>query len=39
MKKPFLSIIIPVFNYEAYIEDCIDSCLEQDLPFDDYEVI
>ncbi len=33
----FLSIIIPVYNLEEYIEDCIESCLNQS--FEDYEII
>lgn len=32
-----LSIIIPFYNSEKYIEACLISCLEQD--FDDYEII
>ncbi len=32
-----LSIIIPVYNLERYIEDCLKSCLIQDI--DDYEII
>lgn len=35
----FLSIIIPVYNCEEYLSDCLDSCLEQDIPFDEYEII
>ena len=34
---PFLSIIIPIYNVEAYLRQCIDSVLEQKL--DDYELI
>lgn len=34
-----LSIIIPVYNVEKYVEKCIRSCENQDLPKDDYEVI
>lgn len=34
-----LSIIIPVFNVEKYVGKCINSCLRQDIPTDDYEVI
>lgn len=34
-----LSIIIPVYNVEAYLEECLDSCLEQDIPHADYEII
>lgn len=32
-----LSIIIPIYNSEKYIEACLKSCLAQD--FDDYEII
>ena len=35
----FLSIIIPVYNCEKYLEDCLLSCLEQDIPKSDYEII
>lgn len=34
-----LSIIIPVYNLENYISRCLDSCLEQDLSKDEYEII
>lgn len=34
---PLLSIIIPVYNVEDYLEECLDSILSQD--FYDYEVI
>lgn len=34
-----LSIIIPVYNTEAYLRRCLDSCLHQDLPTDQYEII
>ena len=34
-----LSIIIPVYNVEPYIAKCLDSCLQQDLPADEYEII
>lgn len=33
----FLSIIIPVYNSEQYISECLDSCLDQDI--NDYEII
>ena len=33
------SIIIPVHNGEKYLRDCLDSCLEQDFPRSDYEII
>ena len=34
-----LSIIIPVYNVEKYIEKCIQSCLDQDILPNDYEII
>lgn len=34
-----LSIIIPVYNVEQYIARCIDSCLSQDIPHEEYEII
>lgn len=34
-----LSIIIPVYNVEQYVGKCIESCLNQDLPKDEYEII
>ncbi|HLA56861.1 MAG TPA: glycosyltransferase [Flavobacterium sp.] len=37
MKK--ISIIVPVYKVEAYIEKCLKSLLEQDLPKDEYEII
>ena len=35
----FLSFIIPVYNAESYICDCLNSLLEQDIPAEDYEII
>ncbi len=34
-----LSIIIPVYNVEEYIEKCILSLQDQDIPHSDYEII
>ncbi len=34
-----LSIIIPAYNADRYIESCLSSCYAQDLEFSDYEVI
>lgn len=34
-----LSIIIPMYNCEKYIADCLDSILKSDLPKNEYEVI
>ena len=36
----FLSIIIPVYNIpELFLRECIESCLDQDINEDDYEII
>lgn len=35
----FLSFIIPVYNAETYIGECLDSLLQQDIPEEDYEII
>lgn len=37
MKK--LSIIVPMYKVEAYIEECLLSCVHQDLTEDEYEII
>lgn len=34
-----LSIVIPVYNVEEYIEKCLVSCSNQDIPKSDYELI
>lgn len=34
-----LSIIIPFFNVEKYISDCLDSVFNQDIPENEFEVI
>lgn len=34
-----ISIIVPAYNVENYIERCIDSLVYQDLPDDEYEII
>ena len=34
-----LSIIIPVYNVEAYIEECLNSVINQTASKNDYEVI
>ena len=34
-----LSIIIPFYNVERFISECLDSVFEQDIPLSDYEVI
>ena len=35
----FLSIVVPVYNAELYLEECLHSLFTQDLPQADYEVI
>ncbi len=34
-----LSIIVPIYNVEPYLKECIDSLYHQDIPDDEYEVI
>ena len=38
-KNMLLSIIVPVYNVEAYIEKCIISLQDQDIPKEAYEII
>lgn len=38
MKNPLISIIITAYNYDKFVGQCIESCLEQK-DFDDFEVI
>ena len=35
----FLSFIIPVYNTEAYLDECLQSLLNQDIPAADYELV
>lgn len=35
----FLSVIIPVYNAEAYLGECLSSLLGQDLPGEEYEIV
>ena len=34
-----VSIIVPIYNVEAFLKKCVDSLLAQDLPREDYEII
>ena len=34
-----VSVIVPVYNVEAFLKKCVDSLLAQDLPAFDYEII
>ena len=35
----FLSFIVPVYNAENYIAECVTSLLRQDIPAEDYEIL
>ena len=35
----FLSIVVPSYNVEDYLAECLDSCLHQDIPATDYEIL
>lgn len=39
MNNTLISIVIPVYNLEKYIAEAINSCLHQDLSYDQYEII
>jgi len=39
VKKPFVSIIIPVRNSEATLEECLESLKKQDYPKSRYEIV
>lgn len=34
-----ISFIVPVYNTELYIEECLDSLLNQDISHDEYEIV
>jgi len=34
-----LSLVLPVYNVEKYLDRCVNSCLDQDIPNGDYEII
>ena len=33
------SVIVPVFNVEVYLKDCLDSILQQDIEQEQFEVL
>lgn len=37
--RPLLSVVIPFYNVEKYIAQCLDSVFNQDIPEEEYEVI
>lgn len=39
IKEPLLSIVLPVYKGENFLEGCIKSLCNQDLGFDEYEII
>lgn len=39
MNEKILSIIIPAYNVENYINKCLTSCINQNIPSGDYEII
>lgn len=39
MEQMFLSIIVPVYNTEKYLADCLNSLLDQNIPKNRYEII
>lgn len=39
MPKPFVSVVMPVFNESKFIDACVDSLLQQDYPLDSMEWI
>nr|MCR4933396.1 glycosyltransferase [Lachnospiraceae bacterium]MCR4934305.1 glycosyltransferase [Lachnospiraceae bacterium] len=36
-KEPLFSIILPIYNVEEYLEECVNSVLSQDCS--DYEIV
>ena len=37
--KPVLSIVIPIYNDEKHLEECLESLINQEVSFDKYEII
>lgn len=34
-----ISLILPVYNVEKYLDQCLRTCIDQDIPIDEYEII
>lgn len=39
MDYPLISVVLPVYNVEAYVEECLESIISQTLGFEKIEVI
>ena len=39
LMRPLLSVVIPFYNVEKYIAQCLDNVFNQDIPEEEYEVI
>ena len=39
VRRPFVSVIVPVLNEERHVKACVDCLLAQDYPADSYEII
>ncbi|MEM5623798.1 glycosyltransferase [Bacillus thuringiensis] len=39
MKKPLISVILPIYNVEMYIEECLNSLVNQTIGVENLEVI
>ena len=39
MNHLFISFVVPIYNTEKYLDECLESLVNQDLPDNDYEII
>lgn len=39
MNQPFVSVVIPCYNEEKYLQGCLDSILDQNYPTDRFEIL